>query len=61
MGNLGDERAISLLKENINNTRIFDLKYACLLALKQLGDRQTVELLVDDSDLLIQAKAKNLI
>ncbi|MEB3339177.1 HEAT repeat domain-containing protein [Okeania sp.] len=61
LGNLGDEQAIPLLKETISNTRIFDLKYACLLALKELGDNQTAELFVDDSDLLIQAKAKNMI
>jgi len=61
LANLGDERAIPLLRESISQTRIFDFKYACLLALKKLGDRQVAELLVDDSDLLIQAKAKNLI
>jgi hypothetical protein len=37
------------------------LKYACLLAFKQLGNSQVAELLVNDSDLLIQAKAKNMI
>ncbi|NEQ37793.1 MAG: HEAT repeat domain-containing protein [Okeania sp. SIO3I5] len=61
LANLGDERAIPLLRESISQTRIFDFKYACLLALKKLGDRQAAELLVDDSDLLIQAKAKNMI
>ncbi len=61
LANLGDERAIPLLRESISNTRIFDLKYACLLAFKQLGDSQVAELFVNDSDLLIQAKAKNMI
>ncbi len=61
LANLGDERVIPLLRETISNTRIFDLKYACLLALKQLGDLQAGNLVVNDSDLLIQAKAKNLI
>ncbi|NEP10704.1 MAG: phycocyanin operon protein Y [Symploca sp. SIO2C1] len=37
LGNLGEERAIPLLKE-ASNTEIFDLKYACSLALKQLGE-----------------------
>ncbi|NER94152.1 MAG: HEAT repeat domain-containing protein [Symploca sp. SIO1B1] len=37
LGNLGDERAIPLLKE-ASDTQIFDLKYACSLALKQLAD-----------------------
>ncbi|NEQ75246.1 MAG: HEAT repeat domain-containing protein [Okeania sp. SIO2C9] len=60
LANLGDERVIPLLRESISNTRIFDLKYACLLGLKQLGDSQGADLVVNDSDLLIQAKAKNL-
>ncbi|NEP84123.1 MAG: HEAT repeat domain-containing protein [Okeania sp. SIO3B3] len=58
--NLGDERVIPLLRETISQTRIFDLKYACLLALKLLGDSQVVDLVANDSDLLIQAKARNL-
>ncbi len=37
LGNLGEERAIPLLKE-ASNTEIFGLKYACSLALKQLGE-----------------------
>ncbi|MGD1702120.1 HEAT repeat domain-containing protein [Dapis sp. BLCC M229] len=61
LANLGDERAIALLRESVSQTRIFDLKYACLLALKKLGDSQVSELFVNDSDLLIQAKAKNMI
>ncbi len=60
LANLGDERAIPLLRETISNTRIFDLKYACLLALKQLGDIQACNLVANDSDVLIQAKGKNL-
>lgn len=60
LANLGDERVIPLLRETINNTRIFDLKYACLLALKQLGDIQACNLVANDSDVLIQAKGKNL-
>ncbi|NES91467.1 MULTISPECIES: HEAT repeat domain-containing protein [Okeania] len=61
LANLGDERVIPLLRETISQTRIFDLKYACLLGLKQLGDSQAVDLVANDSDLLIQAKAKNMI
>ncbi|NEN90494.1 MAG: HEAT repeat domain-containing protein [Okeania sp. SIO3H1] len=61
LANLGDERGIPLVRETISNTRIFYLKYACLLALKQLGDNKVAELFVNDSDLLIQAKAKNMI
>ncbi|NEO57182.1 MAG: HEAT repeat domain-containing protein [Okeania sp. SIO3B5] len=61
LANLGDERVIPLLRETISNARIFDLKYACLLGLKQLGDSQAIDLVANDSDLLIQAKAKNMI
>ena len=61
LANLGDERSIPLLRKTISDTRIFDLKYACLLALRQLGDSQTAKVLVDDSDLLIQTKAKSMI
>lgn len=56
LGNLGDERAIPLLKEALNSP-IFDLKYACLLALEQLGDTNTASMLIDDPDLLIRNKA----
>ena len=37
LGNLGDKRAIPLLKEALNS-KVFDLKYACSLALKQLEE-----------------------
>ncbi|MGB3508090.1 MAG: HEAT repeat domain-containing protein [Microcoleaceae cyanobacterium] len=57
LANLGDERAIPLLKEALNTT-IFDLKYACLLALDRLGNTEGYDLVADDSDLLIQAKVK---
>ncbi|MBD2579380.1 HEAT repeat domain-containing protein [Oscillatoria sp. FACHB-1406] len=55
-GNLGDERAIPLLKEALNSP-IFDLKYACLLALEQLGDTQAKSMLFDDPEPLIRDKA----
>ena len=56
---LGDTKAISLLKDNLT-TNIFDLKYACVIALNQLGDISSKEILIDDSDLLIREKIKNL-
>ena len=56
LGNLGDERAIPLLKESLK-TQIFDLKYACLLALDQLEDTSGRDIAVNDSDWLIRAKA----
>ncbi len=56
LGNLGDKRAISLLKEGLNS-KIFDLKYACMLALRELGESIGKENAVSDSDWLIRAKA----
>jgi bilin biosynthesis protein len=55
LGNLGHEQAIPFLKEALS-TKIFDLKYACLLALDQLGDHSGLEIAVHDSDELIRAK-----
>ena len=50
--------AIPLLKETLH-TSIFDLKYASLLALEQLGDRSGWHIAVNDEDLLIRTKAEN--
>lgn len=55
LGNLQTVQAIPLLKE-ILDTPIFDLKYACLLALEQLGENCWSEV-VDDQNLLIKTKA----
>lgn len=57
LGNLGTTTAIPVLKETLE-TPIFDLKYACLLALEQLGENcwSTV---VDDKNLLIKVKANH--
>ena len=57
LGNLQSNRAIPLLKQTLN-TPIFDLKYACLLALEQLGKDCWSEA-VDDRNLLIRAKAEH--
>lgn len=55
LGNLQATQAIPLLKQTLD-TPIFDLKYACLLALEQLGENDWSEM-VDDQNLLIKAKA----
>lgn len=55
LGNLQAIPAIPLLKQTLD-TPIFDLKYACLLALEQLGENCWSEV-VDDQNLLIKAKA----
>ncbi|MEL6439426.1 MAG: HEAT repeat domain-containing protein [Cyanobacteria bacterium J06621_8] len=56
LGNLGQAQAIPVLKETVA-TPIFDLKYACLLALEQLGENCWAEF-ADDQNLLIKAKAQ---
>ncbi|MHC5934052.1 HEAT repeat domain-containing protein [Nostoc sp.] len=63
LGELGDSRAIPELKICLN-TPIWDLKYACLLALDRLGDSSGREicdvydgLRLRDGDWLIRAKA----
>jgi bilin biosynthesis protein len=56
LGELGDSRAISEIKICLN-TPIWDLKYACLLALDCLGDSSGREICIHDSDWLIKAKA----
>lgn len=55
LGNIGDKKAIPLLEENLT-TPIFHLKYACLLALEQLGAKDRWQLVVDDKDLLVREK-----
>ncbi len=55
LGNLQATQAIPLLKEALN-TPIFELKYACLLTLEQLGASCWTEV-ADDQHLLIKAKA----
>jgi bilin biosynthesis protein len=57
LGNLQAVQAIPLLKETLD-TPIFDLKYACLLALEQLGENCWPEV-VDDQNLLIKTKANH--
>ncbi|MEL6580266.1 MAG: HEAT repeat domain-containing protein [Cyanobacteria bacterium J06621_12] len=55
LGNLQAAQAIPLLKQTMK-TPIFDLKYACLLALEKLGENYWSDA-VDDPNLLIKAKA----
>ena len=55
LGNLQVIQAIPLLEQTLE-TPIFDLKYACLLALEQLGE-SCWSMAVEDRNLLIRAKA----
>jgi bilin biosynthesis protein len=56
LGELGDKRAIPELKKSLE-TQIWELKYTTLMALEQLGDTSSNEILSNDSDWLIRAKA----
>ncbi len=56
LANLGDKQVISLLKEGLQ-TKVFDLKYACLLGLENLGDTSGREIALNDDDFLIRSKA----
>ncbi len=58
LANLGATDAIPLLQESIKS-RIFDLKYASLLALEQLGAKESWSILAEDQDLLIRHKVGN--
>lgn len=57
LGNLQNASAIPILKQTLA-TPIFNLKYACLLALEQLGEDCRAEV-ADDRNLLIKAKANH--
>jgi bilin biosynthesis protein len=56
LGELGDERAIPLLKASLAG-RIWDLKYAALMALDRFGDTSGREILANDPDRLIRDRA----
>ncbi|WP_088239804.1 HEAT repeat domain-containing protein [Calothrix rhizosoleniae] len=56
LGNLGDVRAIPHLKACLE-TKVWKLKYACLLALDCLGDEEGRKICASDDDWLVQAKA----
>lgn len=59
LGNLADRRSISLLHKSLNS-QIFDLKYASLLALEKLGDREGKKMIAEDGDWLIRSKANRI-
>ncbi|MFM7449382.1 MAG: HEAT repeat domain-containing protein [Leptolyngbyaceae cyanobacterium] len=58
LAELGDPRAIPDLKACLE-TKIWDLKYAALIALEKLGDTSGYAIVANDSDWLIQAKANS--
>ncbi|WP_295615745.1 HEAT repeat domain-containing protein [Chamaesiphon sp. GL140_3_metabinner_50] len=56
LGELGDKRAIPLLVASLD-TKIWDLKYAILMALAKLGDTSGREITANDDDWIIRARA----
>ncbi|MBW4551935.1 MAG: HEAT repeat domain-containing protein [Aphanocapsa sp. GSE-SYN-MK-11-07L] len=58
LGELGDRRAIPDLKACLE-TKIWDLKYAALLALEKFGDLSAHQVVANDADWLVQAKARS--
>lgn len=60
LGEMGETRAIPLLKECLQ-TGIFDLQYAALLSLKKLGETVQLDALPDKIDPLIKAKTESLL
>ncbi|MFA9202080.1 MAG: HEAT repeat domain-containing protein, partial [Candidatus Nanopelagicaceae bacterium] len=56
LGELGDPRAIPELKKSLEG-RLWDLKYAALLALEKLGDNSSRQIVINDPDWLVKAKA----
>ena len=58
LGELGDRRAIPELKKALE-TRVWDLKYAALMALEKLDDLSGHTIALNDTDWLIAARAKN--
>lgn len=56
LGELGDARAIPDLKACLE-TKIWDLKYAALMALEKLGDPSGGEIAANDPDWIIRARA----
>jgi bilin biosynthesis protein len=58
LGELGDAGAIPELKACLN-TRIWDLKYAALMALEQLGETSSTDQVIQDQDWLIREKANS--
>jgi bilin biosynthesis protein len=59
LGELGDSRAIDILKPCLE-AKLWDLRYAALVALEKLGDTTHHILLVNDADPFVQTKAANL-
>jgi bilin biosynthesis protein len=58
LAEIGDPRAIPEIKTCLE-TRIWDLKYAALMALEKLGDRSDRDRLAEDPDWLVREKIRS--
>lgn len=58
LANYGDQKAIPLIQE-ASNTKVWELKYACLMALKELGEDNLQSYVTDDDDWLVRDKANS--
>jgi bilin biosynthesis protein len=59
LGELGDSRAIAHLLPCLES-KLWDLRYAALIALEKLGDTSTHGKLADDPDWFVQARAQQM-
>lgn len=59
LGELGDKRAIAHLRPQLES-KLWDLRYAALIALEKLGDTSICGRLDDDNDQFVQARAKQI-
>jgi bilin biosynthesis protein len=57
LSEIGDHRAIPELQKTLQ-TKIWDLKYATLMALEKLGDTSSREIVANDQDWLIREKSR---
>ncbi|PSF37428.1 phycocyanin operon protein Y [Aphanothece hegewaldii CCALA 016] len=55
LANYGDKKAIPLIQEALN-TKVWELKYACLMALKELGEGNLQSYLTDEDDWMVKEK-----
>ena len=58
LANYSDQKAIPLIQE-ASNTKVWELKYACLMALKELGEDNLQSYVTDDDDWLVRDKANS--
>lgn len=58
LGHYGDKKAIPFIQEALN-TKVWELKYACLMALEQLEEQNLQTLVNDEDDWLVREKANS--